>query len=260
MQRARHPHHEPVTREDLPRVRRILIDRDHLGIIQQRQGPRIHAREVAPDHQRRAGDAPERHVGTLLGMRQASPPRRAPSRGRRQVADRQHVGVRPVAGAGQRCPARQARKLAAHALRIGLAAVPEIPHVVGNPPHVRVAAQLSERGKGRGSRRETEHHRPARGAHCARKHADFGAGVWMAGNAIRLDEIDMPGGVQARDGVVVGLAGGIGGHTVVVGVPGTGRIGRRGLAGAVGGAGDRQILPNGLPGDAAQDVDAEPEP
>src|SRR6185437_5340438 len=80
----------------------------------------------------------------------------------------------------------------------------------------------------------------------------------MVRDAVRLDEVDTPGGVEMGDGVVVRLAGwSIRVYAVVVGVPRARGVDVGGFCGSMRRALDRQVTGHCLPRDTAQDVDPE---
>src|SRR4249920_1982113 len=80
----------------------------------------------------------------------------------------------------------------------------------------------------------------------------------MAGNAIDLEQVDAPVGVEFGDGIVVSLRGGRANfQAIVVSIPGA-RIGDvSGSFGAITGACDGQVFSYGFFRDATQNVDAE---
>src|SRR6266511_493027 len=136
--RPRSPNNKVVGSDDGMIVPGVLIDRDNLGVGEQRCGPVIRQQQIAAHDQRRTEDGPEGQQGTLLVMAQASLTWLAPASRRSQTADRPHVGIGPMAGLRDTGPQGCTGKLVFHALREILAAVPEVPDVVRDAPHLRV--------------------------------------------------------------------------------------------------------------------------
>src|SRR4029077_16651304 len=94
----RGPNHNTVSSDDGMILRRMLINRDDLGVSEQRSGPGIGLQQIAAHDQRRTEDGPEGQQGPLLVMTQSSLPRLAPAGGRSQTADWQHVCIGPMTG------------------------------------------------------------------------------------------------------------------------------------------------------------------
>ena len=180
-----------------------------------------------------------------------------PSRSWPQISERQHIGIRPVSRLRLPCPLRDVGKLISQTLRIIYGAVPQIPDVVRDAPHLGIFAHLFDLLQGCRPRRQTERNRPAGfGEGCA-QHSNFIGFVGTAADAIHLDQVHVPTGVQLRNRIVVGLRSRLRTvNAVVVEVPGTGigsvcrvgRVERRSL--------DRQIFLHRLFRNAAQNMDA----
>ncbi len=85
---------------------------------------------------------------------------------------------------------------------------------------------------------------------------DF-VGLPGARDAVDFEVVDAPFGIEAGDGVIVGLRGLVVLEAVIVGVPLAGVGGVGGFSGAEVGARDAEVVGDGLARDAADDVDAE---
>src|SRR5713226_4548201 len=88
--------------------------------------------------------------------------------------------------------AHAAARLISQTLRVGNGAVPEVPHVVGDAPHVGVLPHLVnfvERGS---SRRKTQHDGATGLAQSRAQHADLFSFIWTAGDAVDLHEVGTP--------------------------------------------------------------------
>src|SRR5579863_7113636 len=209
----------------------MLIHGDDFRIREERKRPGIGGRQIAAHHERRAEHAPESEQGALLLVGEASVARLAPAGSGAEMAERKHVCIGPMARLGEWGPFSGAGKLVADTLRIFGSAMPKIPDVVGDAPHLRVTAQFGDFIHGRFAGRKTEDDGPAGLAHREAEHANFVALVRMAGDAIRFDEVHAPIGIKLSNRVVIGLAGVTRGHAEIVGIPGA-EIGFvRGVAG-----------------------------
>src|SRR5581483_8133335 len=158
-------------------------------------------------------------------------------------------------GPSNASPQRCVAELIGEALRVLDAAVPEVPDIVRDPPHLRVLAHFAGFFDWRGTRGETEHHGAAGFAQRRAEHANLVAPVGTAADAIHFDEVHAPGRVELRDGIVVGLgAGSFGADAVVVRIPRAGfrSVGR--IGSTIGRAGDREVRLDGFLRNAAQDV------
>ena len=82
-------------------AQRVLVDRQHLVVGQQAERERVKPLHVAADQERRREQAPEADVGVLLVGRE---PGQVQCRAPADVAHDQHVGIVPVARAGERRP------------------------------------------------------------------------------------------------------------------------------------------------------------
>src|SRR6266511_2058893 len=148
------PNNNVVGSDDGMIVPGVLIDRDNLGVGEQRRGPVIRQQQIAAHDQRRTENGPEGQQGTLLVMAQSSLTWLAPASGRSQTANRQHVCIGPMTGLRDTSPQGCTGKLVFHALREILAAVPDIPDVVRDTPHLRILENFIALVDGSGAGRE----------------------------------------------------------------------------------------------------------
>ena len=99
-------------------------------------------------------------------------------------------------------------------------AVPHVPNVVGDAPHLRVLAQFVYFFDGGFAWREAENDWTAGFSQRSAQHPDFFPFVGTAGDAIHFDEVNLPACIQTRNGIVIGLSSGFGRlEVVVVGIP-----------------------------------------
>src|SRR6185437_13962471 len=96
---------------------------------------------------------------------------------------------------------------------------PAVPDIVGNPPHLTVAANLRGVRQLRRARRQAEHDRPAGLADRPGNLPDLADLVWVVGDAIDLEEIHAPACVLGQHGVVIGLPGRRVAHAIIAVVP-----------------------------------------
>src|SRR5271157_3208616 len=89
----------------------VLIDGKHFVVGEQRECERIIAGQVAAEHQRRAEDGPQRHVGELLVLGEVRLAIVPPLATDRDAPQGQHISVRPVSADGARRPGAAQRKL-----------------------------------------------------------------------------------------------------------------------------------------------------
>src|SRR5580704_15636334 len=132
----------------------MLINADQLGIGERSLSPFVAQREISSHDERRTKDGPQGEKGALFIMRKTRCARLFPTGGGFQASDGKHVRIGPMAGAGERGPFRSAGELISDALRKVLVAFPDIPNVIRNTPHLRVAAQLRSLVEGRWAGRE----------------------------------------------------------------------------------------------------------
>src|SRR6267154_5659608 len=109
--RSREPQRRLFRREDWTIAGGVLIHGKHFVIGQERFRPLVAQREVSSHHQGRTKDRPERQLGALLVVSESRGAWVLPASHRFETAEREHVGVGPVAGSGEGRPLRGARKL-----------------------------------------------------------------------------------------------------------------------------------------------------
>src|SRR6266576_2103716 len=100
-------------------------------------------------------------------------------------------------GFGKRYPFGDAWELVSESLRVIDCAVPEVPNVVRDTPHLRVGAHFVGLLDGSGSWRETYNDRASGLPQSHTQHADVVAFVRTAADAIGLDQVHAPTGVEA---------------------------------------------------------------
>ena len=94
--RIRHPRDLVPSDEQLAACRRLLIDLQDLVVRDERQRELVVVGQVAAEHERRAGDRPERHERDLLVAGEPGHARVAAFRPDADLAQRQHVRIGPV--------------------------------------------------------------------------------------------------------------------------------------------------------------------
>src|SRR5579863_328452 len=129
----------------------------------------------------------------------------APSWRRPQMSEWEHVGIRPVSGFAFARPCGSVLELVAKSFGIWAVIVPDVPNVVGDPPHLRVLPHLVELLHRRRARRKAKHDGSASLVQRLPDHANVVALIRMAADAIHFDQVNSPSRVQAGDGVVIGL-------------------------------------------------------
>ena len=257
MRQRRAPCDQRAVVRGLKFMRSMLVQRQHNGIVQQHHGLGVHEREVRADDQRAARNGPQRHQRDLLVIAQARRTRLAPAGMRTQLADGQHVGVRPGAWFGVALPRRQPRKLAQHALRKVRAGLPLVPLVVRDAPHVGQRCGLIAVLQRHGARREAQHHGPASAVDRLADHLDLVGLVRVVADAVDLEQVHAPGRILREQGVVPGLPGGVVLYAPVGRVPGAGVRGIGGVPGMVVAARDGQVALHAGARYPAHNVDAE---
>ena len=217
--------------------------------------------EVCAEDEGRARDGPESEFGALLVVGVGGLARLIFAGMWAEVALGEHVRIGPVAGFDVRSPLGDAVEFVAESegifgwrfLREG----PAVPVIVGDAPHLRVLCDFGGVGELGRAGRKAEHDRAAGFADGFGDLANFGGAVGVVADAVDLDVVEAPVGVELEHGVVVGLAGCVVGDAPVALVPWAGGL----LIGCVGGveagAGDGEILRDYLAGNSAHDVDAE---
>ncbi len=225
------------------------------GIGERGDGLRRGGGQVAADHERAAAHAPQGEQRSALVGGQAAVAVVAALGAQADVAEREHVGVGPVAGGLERRPAGQACELLVDVL-------PAVPQVVGDAPHLGVAAQEVHVAGGY----------PAAGRQRQRDLTPvfgfgFGDGAMVGGDfvgmerglhVVDLEEVESPGGELVDLRVVPGLcAGMVLVQAVVVRVPDAYVVEVGDVAGRVRGTEHRQVVLDGDAWDAAHHVHAE---
>src|SRR5262249_25698449 len=128
---------------------------EYFPIRQQRLGPLIRCGQVATNHQRRRKNRPQCHESLLFAVRKPALPRLPPARSWPEIAEPQHVRVGPPPRLRRADPFQDISKLIAESLWVRDVAVPNVPDVIRNPPHLRVLPHLIDLFERRGSRRQT---------------------------------------------------------------------------------------------------------
>ena len=234
----------------------LLVGGQRLRVRQQRERPLVVLRQIAAHHEGRTENAPQVHHGELLIAREIRHAGAAEADA--DLAQRQHVAVRPAAGAHMRLPHLAA---AEHVFK----QIPAIPEIVRHAPHVgkllHVPGFLDHRGAGG----KAEHHVAAAGTDGGGDHLNLlrsGVGAILihvrVADIVHLHEIHAPGGIELEDGVIICLRAGLGTvHAVHVAVPAADGEGVGDLFGRHIRAEHGHMRMHRLAGDAAHDVDAE---
>src|SRR5215470_13508765 len=104
-----------------------------------------------------------------------------------------------------RSPFGNARKLVAQTLWIVDRAVPKIPDIIRDTPHLRILAHLINFLDRGGARRQAQHHRSTRLCESETQHPNVVSPVGMTADAIGLDQIDAPTCIESSNRIVVCL-------------------------------------------------------
>ncbi|MNI48687.1 hypothetical protein D3C73_1032630 [compost metagenome] len=181
----------------------LAVHAQNLAVGKQRQRPVVVVPQLAAEDQRRAEDAPERHHRQLLVTREPGPAVRSPAihRADADVAERQHIAVRPGPGL------RNALPFPAAAEHIKQQR-PLVPKVVRNPPHVGMSGEELRIFHRSGSGGEAQHHRPAAALNGFGDQDDLRLmGVVQPGSRdiIDLHQVDSPLCVQFKERIVIRL-------------------------------------------------------
>ena len=96
--------------------------------------------------------------------------------------------------------------------------------VIGDAPHLRVLCDLGGIGKLRGAGREAEHDGAAGFTDGFGDLANLSGAIGMVADAVDLDVVESPIGVELEHGVVVGLTGGVIGDAPVALIPRAGGL------------------------------------
>src|ERR1019366_8220590 len=143
---------------------------------------------------------------------------------RTQLADRQHVRVRPVSGLCILSPTCRVLELVFYADGEVRVANPNVPDVVRYAPHLGKVGDFGMTLDGGWSRREAQQDVATAALNRQLDLLNFAGFVWMVGNAVNLQEIDTPGCVLTKERVVPRLAGGGVPDSPACGVPRAGVI------------------------------------
>ncbi len=230
----------------------ILIDREDFIVGQHRCCPIIIVRQIHSEHQWRREHCPHGVKGHLLVFGETSPAVGAGGAAADgDVAEGDHVGVRPVVGPALSLPARQQIELV-------IEQRPAIPDVVGDSPEVGVGFDVLGLRDGGVAGRGAEDDGAATLLDGAVNRFNFVGGIRLR-EIIDLDVVDAPACVLADDRVIPRLTGGDGTvHAEHIGIPEAGALGVGGVFGVIrGGAFDGGIFLDGFTRDAAHNMDAE---
>ena len=188
---------------DLPRARGMPVQPQHVPVGEQTKGGFVQTGQLRPKDQRRTEDRPQGQHGLLFVGREAGVPWLTEPHA--DTAQRQHVAVRPAAGADMTLPDLAAGK---HVFQQG----PVIPEIVGDAPHVGVLAQVPCLFHRRGAGRKAQHDRasaavdgPADHFDLMRRRISAGFGHAGVGDVVHFHQIHAPGGVQFKKTVVICL-------------------------------------------------------
>ena len=203
------PNHEIALVQHLPRRSSGLVDLQNVGVAQQAQRVLIKQREIGADDQRTASHGPKAKLGLLLGGRETRMARSWADVGVwRQLADRQHVRVRPVAGLGILGPLCGVFELILYADGEARIADPNVPDVVGHAPHLGETGHFCVTLHGGRPWRQAQHNVATAVLNRQLDLPNFADLVGMVRNAVHFQEIDTPAGVLTKERVVPCLAGG----------------------------------------------------
>ena len=178
----------------------MLLQRYELPIRKKLQRLCIKPRHLSPQHERRSEDAPERHHGLLLVLRQTGHAFLTIAETPADDAERQHVTVRVASRSFLPLPQFASTE---HILKKR----PGIPEVICNAPHVsifRIPFRLCDL---RRSGRERQDDRPAALFYRSVKHTDLGMGsrgIFTA-DVITFDKIHSPSSVQFEQRIIIQL-------------------------------------------------------
>src|SRR6185503_7141194 len=181
-----------------------------------------------------------------------------------EVALRKHIGIGPVAGFDIGSPSGNAVEFVVQAdgefaCSRFVFKSPAVPVIVSDAPQLSVLGNFCSVFKLRRSGREAEHDWASGLANGFGDLPNFGGTVGMVADAVDLDVIEAPIGIEFQHGVVVSLACFVVLDAPVALIPRAGRsqVGR--VFRMELGAGNGQVLFDDLAGYSANDVDAESE-
>ncbi len=257
------PRPQPIFRisRRLAAFHSLLIDLQSFFVGHQRPRKLIQLGQVPAKDQRRSRNRPQSELGPLLVLRQPRLPRFAVAGMRSQPSQRKHIRIRPASRLHIRRPGGQPVKLIQQTERI-LAFIwlvrktPRVPMIVGDPPHLRVLCHLSRMLDLRRPRRKAQHNRPASLFDRRRNLPNLGRPVRMVRDAIDLDIVEPPPGVELQHRVVICLPGLIILHAVVALIPRAGVGGVSRVRRVKTRPRDGQVLLHHLPRNPAHDMNA----
>ena len=178
----------------------MLLQRYELPIRKKLQRLCIKPRHLSPQHERRSEDAPERHHGLLLVLRQTGHAFLTIAETPADDAERQHVTVRVASRSFLPLPQFASTE---HILKKR----PGIPEVVCNAPHVGIFCIPFRLCNLRRSGGERQDDRPVTFFYCFMKHTDLGMcsrGIFTA-DVITFDKIHSPSSVQFEQRIIIQL-------------------------------------------------------
>lgn len=184
-----------IAPEKLAVVDGMLIDGDNFVVGNEGKRERVGVGEIRAEDEGRASDRPEGHEGDLFVMGEAglvvvvSPGA--------DVAERDHVGIGEMAGTAVRGPGVEACELFVEG-------GPIIPEVVADSPHIGVGGDVRTLGDGGGAGGGGEDDGATGAVDGFADRFDFGC-VVGGREVIDFDEVEVPGGEEGEDGVVVFL-------------------------------------------------------
>src|SRR5437879_6429894 len=114
---------------------------------------------------------------------------------------------------------------------------PSVPDVIGYAPHLRVTPHFRRVRELGGAGRQAEHDRPSGLRDCRSNLADLAFLVRVIGDAIDLEEVESPRGVELQHRIVIRLAGSAVAHSIIAVIPGTIVEWVGGIGGGEGGTG-----------------------
>ena len=214
---VRRPNNMVIPFGQLPVVGRIMVHVKHVAVGQQRIGSLVVLRQVASEHQRRLEYRPKVHHRVLLVACEVGPPLLSALATDADLAQRQHVRIRPRA----RCDVR--RPLGTD-LELVVQLTPVVPEVVHRTPHVRVRLHVIHFLQRRFARRDAQHDGAAAMVYGFAYHLYLRRMV-RTGEVVYLHKVHTPFGIQFKARVVVLLCAGLAVvHLVIVAQPRAGGI------------------------------------
>ncbi len=222
----------------------MLVDGEDFVVGQQGKLEVIIFGQVAAEDERGLGNGPEGHEGVMLVLGEVGPVVGVIPGA--DVAEGDHVGIRPVTGAAE------------GGAEVGQSELPVeggpvVPEVSADAPLVGVGGDDAVGSTAGGNRK---HDGAAALVNGFADGFDFGI---MAGKVVHLHEIETPGGQELENGIVVFLGAGFGHvHAIHVAIPAADVDLIGNILSMVGGAEDGGVVAvHGLARDAAEEVEAE---